>query len=69
MRLTHQISLRRLAGIVGVSPAHLSRVERGQRDMTVDLYGRITTALATLPAPAPVTMPVTGVLVPTGAEQ
>jgi transcriptional regulator with XRE-family HTH domain len=64
MRSTHQVSLRRLAKIVGCDPGHLSRVEQGKREMTVDLFNRITAALATLPAPT--TSPV---LVPTPLDE
>lgn len=55
MRETHGVSLRRFAGIVGVSPSHLSRVESGDRVATADLTDRICTALSELPQAEDVT--------------
>lgn len=49
MREHHRVSLRDLAGMVGVSASHLSRVESGERPATADLTERLCTAIASLP--------------------
>jgi transcriptional regulator with XRE-family HTH domain len=49
MREAHQVGLRELAGLVGISPSHLSRVESGERAASPDLMDRICTAVAELP--------------------
>lgn len=50
MREAHGIGLRELAGLVGISPSHLSRVESGERAASAELMDRICTAVAELPA-------------------
>lgn len=50
MREAHHVGLRELAALVGVSPSHLSRVERGERSAGDSLTARICDAIATLPA-------------------
>jgi len=40
-----------MAGLVGISPTHLSRVERGERVAGSDLTDRICLVIAELPAP------------------
>ncbi|MGV9271479.1 helix-turn-helix domain-containing protein [Kitasatospora sp. NPDC003701] len=37
--------LRRFAGLIGVSPAHLSRIERGQRGAQPEVIKRIAEGL------------------------
>jgi transcriptional regulator with XRE-family HTH domain len=51
MREAHQVGLREMAGLVGISPTHLSRVERGERIAGADLTDRICLVIAELPAP------------------
>jgi transcriptional regulator with XRE-family HTH domain len=51
MRQTHEVSLRQMAKIVGISPSHLSRVEKGKRSVTPTMADRICTAIASLPVP------------------
>jgi transcriptional regulator with XRE-family HTH domain len=48
LRKTHGVSLSALAGMVGVTPGHLSRVESGERAASPGLDKRITEALAAL---------------------
>ena len=49
MREAHRIGLRELAGLVGVSASHLSRVESGERVLSADLETRICDVIANLP--------------------
>lgn len=51
MREAHHIGLREMAGLVGISPSHLSRIESGQRAAGDDLTKRITDIIGELPAP------------------
>jgi len=51
MREAHRVGLREMAGLVGISPTHLSRVERGERVAGSDLTDRICSVIAELPAP------------------
>jgi transcriptional regulator with XRE-family HTH domain len=43
--------VRRLAALAGLSPAHLSRIERGQRGLSDDVADRLNAALEEAPAP------------------
>jgi transcriptional regulator with XRE-family HTH domain len=45
------IGLRTLAALVGISPAYLSRIERGQRGLSAEVSSRLEAALADAPAP------------------
>lgn len=49
MREAHRVGLRELAGLVGISPSHLSRVESGERGAGADLTDRICSVIAELP--------------------
>lgn len=51
MREAHDVGLRELAGLVGISPSHLSRVESGERGAGAELTDRICRVIAELPAP------------------
>ncbi|MGH3226792.1 MAG: helix-turn-helix domain-containing protein [Streptosporangiaceae bacterium] len=56
MRIAHGLSLRETALRARIDPAHLSRVERGERQLSVDALGRLAevlglTELAKLLAP------------------
>lgn len=44
------IGLRTLAALAGLSPAYLSRIERGQRGLSAEVAGRLEAALAEAPA-------------------
>lgn len=50
MRQTHRVSLRGLAALADVSPAHLSRVETGKRGASPDVMQRLYATIASLPA-------------------
>lgn len=52
MREAHNVGLRELAGMVGISPSHLSRVESGERAAGADLTARICDVIAELSAQA-----------------
>lgn len=52
MREAHRVGLRELAGRVGISPSHLSRVESGERAAGADLTDRICAVIAELPEPS-----------------
>lgn len=49
MREIHGISLRGLARAVGVTPGHMSRVEKGERAAGPDLEKRILAIFTTAP--------------------
>lgn len=49
MRTSHGVGLRELAGMVDVSPSHLSRIESGERAPSAELYQRIVDAISDLP--------------------
>ena len=56
VRIAHGYSLRDTARRAGIDPAHLSRVERGERQLSVDALARLAevlglTELAKLLAP------------------
>ena len=56
VRIAHGLSLRETARLADITPAHLSRVERGQRQLSVEALGRLAkvlglTELAKLLAP------------------
>jgi len=51
MREAHNVGLREMARLVGISPSHLSRVESGERSAGEDLTNRICDVIAELPAP------------------
>lgn len=51
MREAHHVGLREMAGLVGISPSHLSRIESGERAAGADLTDRICQVIARLPAP------------------
>lgn len=51
MRTAHQVGLRELAELIGVSPSHLSRVESGERAASQSLTERICDVIAELPTP------------------
>lgn len=50
MREAHNLGLRELAAMVGVSPSHLSRVEQGERSASPELYQRVIDTFAALPS-------------------
>jgi transcriptional regulator with XRE-family HTH domain len=52
MRKAHGLRLVELAGMVGVTPSHLSRVESGERPASPALQDRIVSALADLSSQA-----------------
>jgi transcriptional regulator with XRE-family HTH domain len=41
VRIAHGLGLRETARRAGISPAHLSKVERGQRQLSVDALTRL----------------------------
>lgn len=45
------LSVRRMAALAGLSPAYLSRIERGQRGPSADVAARLEAALAEAPGP------------------
>jgi transcriptional regulator with XRE-family HTH domain len=45
VRIAHGLSLRETAERAGIDPGHLSRVERGQRGLSVDSLGRLAEVL------------------------
>jgi len=49
MREAHRVTGRELAGIVGISPSHLSRVENGERAAGPELTERLCEVIANLP--------------------
>lgn len=56
VRIARGKGLRETAQLAGIDPAHLSRVERGERQLSVEALGRLAevlglTELATLLAP------------------
>jgi transcriptional regulator with XRE-family HTH domain len=51
MREAHGVGLREMAGLVGISPSHLSRVESGERAAGASLTDRICKVVVELPAP------------------
>lgn len=51
MRQAHRLGVRELAGMVGISASHLSRVESGERAASEELTDRICDVIAQLPAP------------------
>jgi len=51
MREAHHIRLREMAGLVGMSPSLLSRIESGERAAGAELADRICQDIASLPAP------------------
>lgn len=51
MREAHGVGVRELAAMVAISPSHLSRVEAGDRNMSLDTIERICDVIAQLPAP------------------
>jgi transcriptional regulator with XRE-family HTH domain len=52
MRQAHRVGLREMAGLVGISPSHLSRVEKGERAAGPELTDRICQVIAELPSPS-----------------
>lgn len=51
MREAHHITLRDMAGRVGISASHLSRIESGERAAGEELTDRICQVIADMPAP------------------
>lgn len=49
MREAHDVGLRELAGMVGITAGHLSRIESGERRATADVMQRICDTIAELP--------------------
>jgi len=49
MREAHRVTGQELAGIVGISPSHLSRVETGTRKASAELSERLCDVIANLP--------------------
>lgn len=45
VRVAHGLSLRETARRAGITPAHLSRVERGERQLSVDALLRLAEVL------------------------
>jgi transcriptional regulator with XRE-family HTH domain len=45
VRIAQGLSLRQAAGAAGMTAAHLSRVERGQKQLSVDALGRLAEVL------------------------
>jgi transcriptional regulator with XRE-family HTH domain len=45
VRIAHGLSLRETARRAGITPAHLSRVERGERQLSVDALLRLAGVL------------------------
>ena len=45
VRIAHGLGLRETARLAGITPAHLSRVERGERQLSVDALGRLAAVL------------------------
>ena len=51
MRETHHVGLREMAELVGISPSHLSRVEKGERAAGEELTERLCYVIAHLASP------------------
>lgn len=51
MRVTHKLSQRQLAPLLGITHTHLSRIESGKRDLTDPMKRQVAVVLAQLPAP------------------
>ena len=59
VRLARGLTLREVARLSGVEPGHLSRIERGQRPLSVDVLARLARVLG-LPELAKLLRPYVG---------